>query len=81
MSVETARAAEQFEKLSTHYRQETEHLRAVLVHIMLDIEEWRDDSASPWAGSVLDVIDARVRAELHCDRLVETATESEGTPE
>ena len=66
MSLETARAAVQFQTLAEHYQKETEHLRAVLVHIMLDIEEWRGGrSDSAWSGTVLDGIEKRVKAELH----------------
>lgn len=76
MSIETARAAIQFQVLAEHYQKETEHLRAVLVHIMLDIEEWRTNASTTWSGTVLDAVEERVKAELH-----RVPADLQGTPE
>lgn len=77
MSIEVVQAAMQFQKVAEYHRKENEHLRAVLVHIMLDIEEWREGVEPSWSGAVLDAIEKRVKAELEKQPTPEPSAEGE----
>jgi hypothetical protein len=66
MSVEQAAALAHYATLNDLQRKEIESLRAVLVHIKLDVEEWREGGeGAMWSGTVLDTIGRRVAEKLH----------------
>lgn len=68
-------ALEKLQRVADYHRKQAEHARAVLVHVMFDIEEWRTGAPEAWAGPTLYSIEERVKTFLN-----EGPSEPEGDP-